>query len=91
MKKPVPDRVVEQAARAKLKERGVTIEDIAKIVYDLQIPYNPEIKVSECYENVDAVLCKREMQHAILVGVELDELAEKKSVIGASSIINRKR
>lgn len=78
MKKPVPCEVVEQAARQKLAERGVTVQDIADIVYEMQAKYSPNLSMEECYESANAVLCKREIQHAILVGIELDMLAEKK-------------
>lgn len=77
MKKIVPCGVIEQAARRKLEERGVTLKDIAKIVYDLQSQYTTELTLEDCYENVDAVMNKREIQHAVLVGIELDMLAEK--------------
>ncbi|NEU30757.1 phosphatidylglycerophosphatase A [bacterium LRH843] len=77
MKKRVPCGVIEQAARDKLEERGVTMGDIARIVYDLQIQYDPNLSMEECNENVQGVLRKREIQHAILVGIELDMLAEK--------------
>ncbi|SDI27469.1 MULTISPECIES: phosphatidylglycerophosphatase A family protein [Alteribacillus] len=77
MKKPVPCDVVEDAARKALKERGVEIKDIADIVYEMQVKYAPNLTKEDCYESADAVLCKREIQHAILVGVELDKLAEK--------------
>ncbi|WP_216828195.1 phosphatidylglycerophosphatase A family protein [Alkalihalobacterium elongatum] len=77
MKVPVPSNVVEQAARKKLQERGVTLKDIAKIVYDLQVKFYESLTFEECLESVDAVLYKREIQHAILVGIELDELAER--------------
>ncbi len=80
MKIPVPCEVVELAARQKLEERGVTIQDIANIVYELQIPYNPKLTMEECFESTDAVMCKREIQHAVLVGIELDVLAEKKQL-----------
>ncbi|MCM2677782.1 phosphatidylglycerophosphatase A family protein [Alkalicoccobacillus plakortidis] len=73
----VPCKTVEKAARQKLAERGVTIEAIAEIVYDLQKPYAENLDMASCIESTDAVLTKREIQHAILVGVELDELAEK--------------
>lgn len=77
MQIPVPSEVVEREARKKLAERGVTVEHIAQIVYDLQKKYNPELTMQECIVNADAVLRKREIQHAILVGIELDMLAEK--------------
>lgn len=78
MKKPVHSKVVKAAVQKKLAERGVTIEDIALIVYDMQSPYNPNLTMEYCINSVEAVLEKRELQHAILVGIELDVLAEKK-------------
>ncbi|MBA4493292.1 phosphatidylglycerophosphatase A [Paenactinomyces guangxiensis] len=68
---------VKVAAMERLTQRGVTIESIAEIVYQMQNPYAPELKMETCVESVLAVLNKREIQHAILVGVELDILAEK--------------
>ncbi|MDQ0253915.1 phosphatidylglycerophosphatase A [Evansella vedderi] len=79
-REPVHCHVVEKAARDLLKERGVTIEDIAMIVFEMQHPYNKKLTMEECIDSVDKVLTKREIQHAILVGVELDKLAEKKQL-----------
>ena len=61
-----------------LKRRGIEVEDIADIVYKMQKSYNPGLTIEHCIQSVERVLCKREVQHAVLVGVELDELAEKK-------------
>ncbi|EZH67022.1 phosphatidylglycerophosphatase [Bacillaceae bacterium JMAK1] len=69
--------IISHHARTKLQERGVEIDAIAEIVYDLQHPYAPNLTMVECVESVDAVLVKREIQHAILVGIELDVLAEE--------------
>ncbi|WP_400164838.1 phosphatidylglycerophosphatase A [Brevibacillus sp. TJ4] len=77
MKNQVHSIEVRNAALARLEERGVTIHDIAEIVYEMQAPYHPNLTLEPCIESVKAVLEKREMQHAILVGVELDTLAEK--------------
>lgn len=63
-----------------LKERGVEVKAIAKLVKALQKPYNPNISLEICLENVEAVLKKREVAHAILTGVALDQLAEKKEL-----------
>ncbi|ADO77322.1 phosphatidylglycerophosphatase A family protein [Halanaerobium praevalens] len=63
-----------------LKERGVEVEAIAELVKALQKPYNPNISLEICLENVEAVLQKREVAHAILTGVALDQLAEKKEL-----------
>lgn len=63
-----------------LNERGVTLKDIAELVKKLQEPYDPDIELEICYEHVDAVLKKREVVHAILTGIALDQLAEKKEL-----------
>ncbi|MBM7647511.1 phosphatidylglycerophosphatase A [Bacillus ectoiniformans] len=80
MKNRVRSQDVTTAAKSRLEERGVTIEDIAEIVFDMQRPYNLELTMLECIDSVEKVLLKREMQHAILVGVELDVLAEQKKL-----------
>jgi phosphatidylglycerophosphatase A len=60
-----------------LKERGVAIDDITRIVFDLQKKYVPDLTLAVCEEAVDRVLSKREVHNAILTGVELDMLAER--------------
>lgn len=72
--------VVTEATKQALIRRGVELEDIAKIVYEMQAPYNPSLDLEECLDSVEKVLRKRELQHAILVGIELDELAEQKKL-----------
>lgn len=68
---------VMKAAHEALERRGVTIEEIAEIVFEMQESFNEGLQISHCIESVESVLRKREMQHALLVGVELDELAEQ--------------
>lgn len=75
--KRVHSRVVTEAARNALLDRGVTIESIAEIVYEMQAPYNHGLKIEDCIDSVETVLLKREIQHALLVGIELDRLAEQ--------------
>lgn len=60
-----------------LKDRGVELEDIGELVMFLQKRYYPNLTLELCVENVNAVLKKREIIHAILTGIALDELAEK--------------
>lgn len=69
--------VVTKATHDALARRGVTLEDIAAIVYEMQVPYNEGLDLAECVDAIEKVLMKRELQHAILVGIELDELAEQ--------------
>ncbi len=59
------------------EKRGVNLADIVDIVYDLQKKYVPNITKELCLDAVSRVLDKREVQNAILTGVELDMLAEK--------------
>lgn len=66
------------ATHAALVRRGVTVADIAEIVHTMQSPYNEGLTMEHCTQSVERVLNKREVQHAVLVGIELDELAEKK-------------
>ena len=66
------DTVVE-----KLAERGATLNDIAAIVYDLQSKYIENLTVEMCLNHVEKVVMKREVQNAVLTGIELDRLAEE--------------
>lgn len=61
-----------------LEGRGVDIEDIADLVMTLQKEYYDNLTMEMCIDNVYAVLRKREIIHAIMTGIALDELAEKK-------------
>ncbi|MFD1435124.1 phosphatidylglycerophosphatase A [Kroppenstedtia eburnea] len=63
-----------------LNRRGVTLEEIAEIAFDLQRPYNDELSREQCLESVEQVLRKREVQNALITGVALDELAERKKL-----------
>ncbi len=61
----------------RLEDRGVVLEDIAQITLDLQKKYLPNLSFEFCLEHVKKVVMKREVQNAILTGLELDVLAEK--------------
>ena len=68
---------LEKVAREWLKKRGVNPEDIAELVYYLQSGYFDNLTLDLCLHNVNRVLSKREVQHAILTGIQLDMLAEE--------------
>ena len=72
---------LEKKARAWLIERGVTVDDIADLVYYLQSKYHEELLMEDCVHNVEKVLGKREVQNAILTGIQLDVLAEEKKLV----------
>lgn len=58
-----------------MEERGVTLRDMADLVIELQKDYIP-LTEDVAIENLHKVLQKREVQNAILTGIQLDKLAE---------------
>ncbi len=66
------DKVIEQ-----MEKRGVKLDDIAGIVYDMQSPYNEDLTLEECLHSTRMVIQKREVQHVIMTGLALDKLAEQ--------------
>src|SRR5690625_7126037 len=72
---------LERVALKWLEDRGGSIKDIAELVYYLQAGYFENLSMDTCIHNVNRVLSKREVQHAILTGIQLDELAEKNKLV----------
>ena len=72
---------VAEATYKLLEERGVTTTHIAELVHFLQKDYVDDLTVEDCIVHVDAVLSKREVQNAILTGIQLDLLAEEGKLI----------
>jgi phosphatidylglycerophosphatase A len=79
-----------QEVITKLQQRGVEIDDIANLLIFLQKDYVPDLTLEIARHNVLEVLRKREVQHAILTGIALDELTEQ-GLVGEplSSIISK--
>lgn len=71
---------LEKVARGLLLERGITIDSIAELVYYLQSKYHDDLTLETCRDNVNRVLTKREVQNAIITGIQLDMLAEEKKL-----------
>uniref|UniRef100_UPI00387340BE phosphatidylglycerophosphatase A family protein n=1 Tax=Caldinitratiruptor microaerophilus TaxID=671077 RepID=UPI00387340BE len=72
-------RVLE-AAVSLLNERGVPPIEIARVVLEIQKGYFSDLTLEECLGAVEAVLQKREVQHAVITGITLDVLAERKQL-----------
>lgn len=68
---------VAEATETWLAQRGVTKNHIAELVLFLQQDYFPNLTMEDCIHNVDMVLTKREVQNAVLTGIQLDILAEE--------------
>ncbi len=63
-----------------LADRGVTLQDVAELVQEIQSCYYDNLTVAECLDAVRAVLSKREVQNAVMTGIVLDTLAERGQV-----------
>lgn len=70
-------RKVAEATDEWLMKRGVTKLAIAELVHFLQKDYFPDLTPEDCIVHVEAVLSKREVQNAVLTGIQLDVLAEE--------------
>ncbi len=60
-----------------LNERGVKLSDIEELVYGLQKAYIHPLTHEAMQESIHKILQKREVQNAVITGVELDKLAEQ--------------
>lgn len=69
--------MLKEVAINKLKDRGVTIDDIAEITMFLQEKYLDNLTIEKCKEYVLSVIDKRESINAILTGIAIDEAVEK--------------
>jgi phosphatidylglycerophosphatase A len=77
MNHAVRDEKVRETAYRLLQERGVTMDHLVELVMFLQNAYFPDLTKEACVENIKKVLEKREIQNAIITGIQLDILAEK--------------
>lgn len=62
----------------KLEDRGVTTTDIAEVTMFLQKDYVKGLTIDNCINAVKDVIKKRESIHAILTGIAIDVMTEKK-------------
>ena len=60
-----------------LKERGVSIDDIAFLTYTSQCKYLENLSIEECKDAALHVLTKRETFHTLLLAINIDMCAEK--------------
>ncbi|MFD1485569.1 phosphatidylglycerophosphatase A [Lacticaseibacillus baoqingensis] len=65
-----------QHTHALLAERGVSVEAIGELVMFLQEKFIPDLTLADAMQNVEIVLLKREVQNAVMTGIQLDKLAE---------------
>lgn len=60
-----------------LKNRGVTLHDIADIAYQQQSKWSNDISMADCIESVEKILSLRDTFHILQLGAEIDRLTEE--------------
>lgn len=68
---------MENPAMEMLESRGVRLLEMARLVWELQQPYNPALSLEDCLASVKSVIAKNEVKHAVITGLTLDEMAEE--------------
>lgn len=63
---------------SRFEELGISRLELAQEVLKEQTRHNPWMTLEDAYEAVEAVIRKREMQHALVTALTIDELADKK-------------
>ena len=75
------EKTLFEYTKTSLLDRGVKLEELAKLVVKAQKKHTPNITLEDAKNHIMSVLNKREVQHAILTGIELDRLSEKKNIV----------
>lgn len=77
----VSNQLLYQRVRKLIEERGVSLQEIAELTFGLQKEHLPGLTIEDCVVHVEQVLKKREVQNAILTGIQIDLLAEKQQLL----------
>jgi len=59
-----------------LKERTVTVEEIAEVAFRQQSKWTDDISMAECIESVEKILSIRDVFHIVQLGAEIDRLTD---------------
>ena len=62
---------------ARFHELGISRYELAKETLKEQARHNPWMTLEDAYDAVEAVIRKREVQHALVTALTIDELADK--------------
>ena len=88
-RKVYPDKEAYDYVMKSLARKGVTVDSIAEITYQLESPYIKGLTLDACSKTVNSVLKKRDVLSNIMVGLEIDRLAEENKLSEPlNSIIN---
>lgn len=72
-----PDTKAYEYVKRELRSHGVGLTDIAKIVWEMEYKYIPDLEVGKIIEEIDNVLHKREVLNNIMTGLFLDKAAQR--------------
>lgn len=61
-----------------LKERTVTVEEIAEVAFRQQSKWSDSISLQECVDSVEKILSLRDTFHLLQLGAEIDRLTDEK-------------
>lgn len=61
-----------------LSTRGVQVQELIEMVFDLQSPYNSSLTIEECEKHVLGVLSKQQTYHTIDLCIRIDKGVENK-------------
>ncbi|MBU7538924.1 phosphatidylglycerophosphatase A [Levilactobacillus brevis] len=76
-----PATALKQRTIDLLNQRGVNLEDIADLVIFLQKNFIKDLNPELALDSVQTVLSKREVQNAIITGIQLDIAAENHTLL----------
>jgi phosphatidylglycerophosphatase A len=65
-----------------LKERTVSVEEIAEVAFRQQGRWNPDISMKECVDSVEKILSLRDVFHLLQLGAEIDRLTDEHLIKG---------
>ncbi len=60
-----------------IAKRGITVDQMAKLLRKVQSQYIPDLTFEQCKESILMVMEKREVQNAVMTGIALDVLTEQ--------------
>lgn len=65
-----------------LKDRTVTVKEIAEVAFRQQARWNPDISFKECIDSVEKILSLRDVFHLLQLGAEIDRLTDEHLIQG---------
>jgi phosphatidylglycerophosphatase A len=65
-----------------LKERTVTVEEIAEVAYNQQRKWTENVSMQECIHSVEKILSLRDVFHIVQLGAEIDRFTDEKMFKG---------